>query len=296
MGSELERLTSIDTGENNFVALPINHFQSAIMPVIVMREHTVTCLGTAFNVSPSGILLTARHVIDEAYRICSEEPGSWISVLWVKSGDGYDVPDLLGGQIPIGLAQVSDSHDVAIIQLRQLLENGEPVTYPVLGLDTRVPTVGCKVLAMGYTKMDVRDHENSPTERRVKITQSFHAADGDVVVIYPNGRDRVMIPFPAFQTTARFDPGMSGGPVLSGDNGMVCGIVCSGMGSEEAVEYTSFASMTINALGLHVSDRISDPAPRRLLDLIEAGAVVADDTAARIRIVHGDSGAEVIEF
>jgi S1-C subfamily serine protease len=262
-----------------------------------MREHTVTCLGTAFNISPGGILLTARHVLDDAYRICSEEPGSWISVLWLESGEGYDdVPDFLGGQIPIGIAQVNDSHDVAIIQLRQLLKNGEPATYPVFGLDTRIPTVGRRVLAMGYTKMDILYHENSPTKRHIKVLQAFHATDGDVVEVYPNGRDRVMLPFPAFQITARLDPGMSGGPVLSGDNGMVCGIVCTGFKLGKDGEHVSYAAMTINALGLHVSDKINDPTPRRLLDLIQAGTVIADDTAARIRIIREDAEVEVMEF
>ena len=298
MGAELEHLVSIDTGIGNFVQLPMSHLQCAIMPVIVVRQHTVTCVGTAFSVAPGGILLTARHVMDEAYRICNEEPGGRISVIFRKSGVGYDVPDLLGGEVPIGLVQVNEAHDVALIQLCELVnEHGEPMVYPAIGLDKRTPTVGRKILAMGYTKMEIRDHEVSRAEIRVTVKESFHAADGDVVKVYPKGRDQVMLPFPVFQTTARFDPGMSGGPVLSGDNGMACGIVCSGVtGRGDQGEYTSFASMTINALGLHVSTSIEDPAPRYLLDYIGPGGVLADDTAGRIRIFQASSGDFRMEF
>jgi hypothetical protein len=49
---------------------------------------------------------------------------------------------------------------------------------------------------------------------------------GKVVEVHHERRDSVRLPFPCFQTNARFDGGMSGAPVFN-EQGQVCGLICS---------------------------------------------------------------------
>ncbi len=298
MGNELDPLGQIDLAQGRFQELPLSNLQSVILPVVVLREHTVTLLGTAFNIAPAGLFVTAKHVAEEALTICSNEPNAWIAVIWMKSGVGYeDVPDLLGGQLPVRLIQINEFHDVALLQIAGLLENGQPVAFPTLGIDTRIPSVGTAILGIGYTKMDVHEHENSTAMRYITATQSCYASHGEVTCVYPEGRDSVMIPFPAFENSARFDPGMSGGPVFAGDTAKVCGVVCTGVsGKSNAAEFVSFASMMINALVLQVLINPQTNESVRLYDLVQRGIIVADDNFARIRVIDGGQGEPYLTF
>ncbi|MFC4945661.1 S1 family peptidase [Pseudonocardia sp. GCM10023141] len=297
VGRDFDPLDFIDVSDGQFHELPINVLQSAIFPVVVMRESTITLVGTAFNVSPTGLFVSAKHVVEEAIRICQSEPNSWIALIWIKSGAGYeDVPDLLGGQLPVNQFYVNDNHDVAILHPRQLLEGGQPVTFPIVGLDTRVPPIGTAVLGLGYTRMTIQSHENSDALRKVTTDQAFHASHGFVTQVFPGGRDRVMIPFPAFESDARFDPGMSGGPVFAGDSTYVCGVVCSGLSSDdEAAGWTSFASMALNALVLNVTVDQSTDTSATLFELAKQGFVQMDENFDRLSLVE-DGDAPYLSF
>ena len=55
-----------------------------------------------------------------------------------------------------------------------------------------------------------------------------HTTAGIVQEVHHQKRDGVRLPFPCFQTNARFDGGMSGAPIFN-DQGSVCGLVCSSL-------------------------------------------------------------------
>jgi hypothetical protein len=87
-----------------------------------------------------------------------------------------------------------------------------------------------------------------------------------------------MLPFPCFRVGARFDGGMSGGPVMN-DRGRLCGIVCSNMPpSDEGGMHDSFVSTLSPVLGVAIDapwnaarDRASYPlieyATARIIDV-----------------------------
>jgi len=298
VGREIDDLDPILIENGPFQELPISILQSFVVPVIVLRPSTISLIGTAFNIAPGGLFVTAKHVVDEALAICNQDPGSWIAVLWMTSGsDHEDVEDLLGGQIPVKLIQVSESHDVALLQTAQLFKDEEPVNFPVCRLDTRVPEIGTPVLGVGYTKMDVVRHHNTPELRDVSVEQSCHSAHGVVTEVFPAGRDSVMIPFPAFSSSARFDPGMSGGPVFSGDSAKVCGVVCSSVGMGESTdEYISYAAMALNVLTLDVTTDQAKGESATLYELVRRGIVIADDNFKSIELSDGGDGKKHLTF
>ena len=59
--------------------------------------------------------------------------------------------------------------------------------------------------------------------------------------MFRQGRDRLILPTACFETSARFDPGMSGGPV-SDEEGAVCGVIASGVDYDSGDPgFTSYA-------------------------------------------------------
>jgi hypothetical protein len=66
---------------------------------------------------------------------------------------------------------------------------------------------------------------------------------GTIRKIYSWTRDSFFMPFPCYQVSARFDAGMSGGPVFD-ESGAICGLVCSGHkpADDEDGEPISYAS------------------------------------------------------
>ena len=79
------------------------------------------------------------------------------------------------------------------------------------------------------------------------------------------------MPFPCFRTNARFDGGMSGGPVFNA-SGRVCGLVCSTYPPfSEDEEHASYATLVWPAFAIPVDlDRVGHPRAERYLafDLI----------------------------
>jgi hypothetical protein len=73
-------------------------------------------------------------------------------------------------------------------------------------------------------------------------------------------RDSSSLSFPCFQTNARFDSSMSGGPVFS-QSGNLCGIICSSMPPfNESEEHVSYAACLWPLMGTIIDiDRYNHP-------------------------------------
>ena len=95
-------------------------------------------------------------------------------------------------------------------------------TLPVL--DLFPPRIGSAVHAVGYHSARAEvDH----ARREIHVHREIAISDGIVVDVHEERRD-ARLNFPCFQTDARFDGGMSGGPVFN-DAGALCGIISSNL-------------------------------------------------------------------
>ena len=86
MGSDLPSPDGMEFGENAFEHLTLSMVHSAVVPVLVIGADVIRCVGTAFNIAPDGVWVTAAHVIDEALVIAHNSPGSYVALLWTGSG------------------------------------------------------------------------------------------------------------------------------------------------------------------------------------------------------------------
>jgi hypothetical protein len=272
----------------------MNESQSAVMPLVVVGPERMTGVGTAFTISSVGLMLTARHVVEEALELCEECPGAYVAVLYVASGEGYDVPDLLGGPIPVSRGGVNKSIDIALLELTLPIIDGKPLKLPALKLSPGYPRVGEATMALGYNRLDASVTSAQTSDITVELKQRFVASRGVVTRVYGEGRDLAMIPWPCFETTGRTDPGMSGGPVLGASHGRVCGVVCSGLHADEEV-FTSWSSALAPALALSISNQITGRETESVLELARRGLVDVDASVELISLTRNADGTHTIQ-
>jgi serine protease Do len=224
---------------------PFN-LRKAIVPLFdVWDDGTLAGLGTAFGLSPKGILLTADHVIasyrDRGVRLNSDS----LSPVYGHSVDQSLVAFLSPGLV-FGTAHIPNecfplilsahtptkegddpmrelrgepnihTADISVLRLQELQR--ELHTFRVSAVS---PKVGDTVLALGFPRLNVIQGERQ--EVASLIEEEMFASYGTVTALLPSGRDRSN-QTPVFEVAGHWPSGMSGGPVFNRD-GHVVGIV-----------------------------------------------------------------------
>ena len=258
--------------------------QMSIMPVVAMKGQYLRGVGTCFAISSQGLVLTARHVIEDALEIDErgekKDPDLWIGTLYAAAPGPEDVgrvPDLLGGLIRAQKVHYSESHDIALMHLSlpKRRETGETLRLPQLKLGMRIPQEGESCVAIGYHAMAWGQATGVYTH---EVVQSYSASQGRIGSVHVVKRDDVLMNFPCFQTDCKLVGGMSGGPVIEGVNGSVIGIVCSSFDVAEGEYQISYASLAGASLLLVLDAMTEDGRTERkfLYDFVRGGAVTTD--------------------
>jgi S1-C subfamily serine protease len=270
-----------------------------VMPLIMVEGNEVIPLGTGFTITSDGLMVTARHVIEEAEkrerlrtgnrRISDLRQDIFALYMIAHHADGR----VCGGTLPVRKVWLSDEFDICYCLLSGVLLNNEPVRFPVVRLSPGLPRVGENVIGFGYLKMAGTLEgtlENGQTQIKYKQDTAF--TRGQITEVYPLRRNS-LLPFPSFRTNARFDPGMSGGPVMN-ERGSVCGVICNSLpADDEYPEHISNASLLYPALGtlLDVASQPGSAAERMsVYDVIQKGHILTDDTIADVSVQHRPDG------
>jgi S1-C subfamily serine protease len=203
--------------------------------------HLVTELGGAWHSMGTAVLidrclaLTARHILTACHRAyCFDE----------------QAPGDLRGDFVMHAFQFGSDNEAREWKAVRIHENGRsdiavaqvscnpswiPTVFPRLNLIP--PRVGSRVAAFGYAGAVTVDGPN------VHIDPGAHTSVGEVIDVFPGGRDRVLAPFPCFQVDARFDDSMSGGPVFD-EHGALCGLISANIPPyEEGEPHASLVSL-----------------------------------------------------
>jgi len=104
------------------------------------------------------------------------------------------------------------------------------------------PPIGSAVVGFGYHSSKVTTTPNPGGGYHLELNDEPTATTGEVEEILPTGNPSGKYTFPCYRVGARFDGGMSGGPVFD-DTGALCGII-SGEGSPGYAEVTPFGYVT----------------------------------------------------
>jgi hypothetical protein len=260
--------------------------QTVVLPFAVVRESAIDLIGTSFVISHDGLMVTAQHVVDEASAIRETDPEAYpVVILSNPEVDPLNPGEHYGLFVNVRTVYATEGHDVALFRVDRQLPDGSMLDLPKASLSARVPPVGAALLGLGYTRMTLERHRQQGIRRFFSMAQSFHGSHGRVTDVYPKGRDSSMIPFPSVATDARFDPGMSGGPVFDGSTGLVSGIVCSGLDSAaDEHGYSSTAALMVCALMVPAAANPAGEATATLYELMESGAIDKCDGIERVLV------------
>lgn len=300
-----ELLANFEDGDFATIGPFPHQTQMSIMPVVAMKGQYLRGVGTCFAISSQGLVMTARHVIEDALEIDDngekKDPDLGIGAVYAAEPGREDVgkvPDLLGGPLPAHKVYFSGSHDIALMQLRlpRRRETGETLRMPQLKLGMRIPSEGEPCVGIGYHAMDWKPATGAHTH---EVVQSYSASQGRIGTVHLMKRDDVLMKFPCFQTDCKLVGGMSGGPVFDGAYGSAIGIVCAGFEVPEGENHISYASLARTSLLLVLEATTASGRKERkfLYDFVRGGAVVTDDefTVVSDRQV-GDQRTLTIDF
>ncbi len=212
-------------------------------PLAAERNGIYYSSGTATVIGP-GLAVTAKHVIQDFFdqyenikrfdSNSSERTGTFsINALNFLNEGKHGII------WAVNKVYYSMLSDIAILYFGQGRNVPPDYRWKFMKMDLTEPKIGEKIAAFGYHSTELKLVEENQVNWKITPATST----GQIVEIFPERRDNSRLNFPCFQTNARFDGGMSGGPVVN-EAGKLCGIICSNlppMESEE--EHTSYVSL-----------------------------------------------------
>lgn len=252
--------------------------QECVLPLVTIVADEVYPVGTAFAIHPEGLLMTAAHVLKCAASLARPAQGAdgtsylhyELNALYMSAQQSR-TPSLFGGPLPVSKLWTSSEHDVAIAfaRLPRNIETGEKLRLRVVRLRPRPPKVEDHIAAIGYRAMEA----SRIVEGCVTYKQETAISTASVTEVFDIVRDRCAANFPCFHVDARFDRGMSGGPIFDED-GAVCGVVSRGM-----FPNLSLGASLWPALGLKLEISVEDqPGTLTLYELARRGMVEVDSS------------------
>jgi hypothetical protein len=145
------------------------------------------------------------------------------------------------------------------------------------------PPIGTAIAAFGYHSSITRTTPNASGGYHLDLDDKPTTSTGPVEEILPGGQPSGNFTFPCFRVAARFDGGMSGGPVFD-DRGMLRGIISGTMFAGDHIDTPiSYVCMLWPLLRLMIDVNRGNGHPRNvrypLIHLVRDGLIHSDPTS-----------------
>lgn len=237
-----------------------------IFPIVAqMPDNQIRLLGTGFYICTLRTFVTATHVLMDVMDPVTGQQKHPIGIFHFYGDNNYMI-------LPITWAWHSNC-DVSIGVTAGANHNttGEPLTNKMLTLTQRQPEKGELVATYAYP--DSYSEQDGKIQKLYLRPQFY---EGNIEEYYPEGRDRVLLPWPCYRTSIHLHGGSSGGPAVD-KYGKVFGVNCRSMDPNTDV---SFITPITTILGGYLENaRFSEAEePRRIYihELMQLGHIVFD--------------------
>ena len=256
----------------------------ALRLVVNFYSDAPVVIGTA-TVLCGHLLVTAKHVFNDALDYQELETAGKVSL-----DDHIVAIQLIPGSMTeyvvwdVVTATLDPMSDIALLHLgnnpsRSHHDKPPQGRSPIIA--AFAPQIGETIAAFGYRLSRIEISKNSIGGNHIDLNDEPMASVGIVREIHEWKRDEVLLPFPCYRVGARFDGGMSGGPVFN-ENGALCGIVCLNLdGSHLDGEPVSYVSTLWPLFRLILSADRGDKFPRGVqypaIELARGGQISVAD-------------------
>jgi hypothetical protein len=265
---------------------PITEFTVQVLSNFEGADHFAS--GTGVIVAPY-LAMSARHVLDDHWRRHHGKP----MPMEEENAGGFSfiLAQIVGSTVNLWTVSrlwVSGETDIVFLHLTPYSEGASKYVFRRPTMDMLPPKTGEKIHAFGYSGSSIE--VGGPKNLTVRHNPS--TTHGNVVEVFHQLRDPVTMPFPCFRTNARFDGGMSGGPVFN-EAGLLCGMICSSYPPFEPDEdHASYAVSLWPAMAIPLDlDLLTRSAVDRYptYDLISKGLLAAKN-GERVKILPHTDG------
>ena len=273
-----------------------------VSPILAWKNGSAYIPGTAVLVARN-LAIAARHVIEDIYKQYFDLKPE--DLYGGKLGDV--ILNVAITQLETGAAWYirhvwSSNHtDAAFLALEPKNDEAKRYEWHKLGIDLRLPNVGTQITALGFRKSEIINIDEGLSQNgitSVKANCELNSVKGQVQEVLGSGRGDKQLKFPCFRTNAKFDPQMSGGPVLD-ENGFLRGLVCKGYDLlSEDEEPISYVAGIMPVLAIIIDQSLPDLKPVKpypALDLAQNGFLVALGHE-RVTLTHLPNGGSRIQF
>lgn len=237
-----------ETNQKHFKAYDGNgveaHAQEAIFPIIKQNIQTkqFSLLGTGFFISQTGLLMTAKHVLQDV--ITNKKADRPIGIIHVLPNNQYILRSIVKGFW-------FERSDVAVAQLDQPVhkKTKDVLQNKKLKLSTSKLLIDDIVFTFAYPASEFSMEDSS---QKLVLCPSFY--EGKLIKHFAAGRDRTMLPNPCWQTDIYIHGGASGGPVFN-SKGAVIGINSTSLNIAPNCSHISTIehALTIEISGLKIN-------------------------------------------
>lgn len=290
MGDSVQtRLSKPDSFEPGllFDTKPDSPITEFALPLLSFKGNQWFACGTA-TIIGSHLAITARHNLEAHWEHWSDSKFVRREEQTAPFGTvALQVVGNLRAIWKIGAWWPSKITDVTFLSL--LPNNADAIEYGrrwrIPCIDLVPPEKGTSISAFGYRGSRVINDNDLD----VVIDHAPSTAHGTVEEVHRVSRDSSRLSFPCFRTNARFDGGMSGGPVINNLTQRLCGIVCSSLPPSAPEEpHASYVTLLWTAMECQINmgdDVVSKVPYYPVLDLAKRGIIDAPDWS-RIRLVR----------
>ncbi len=264
------------------------------MPIGVTTGDSFYPLGTAFVVSRLGIIMTARHVLEDAARFHRQGKRLRSAFENGENGSSYEITDVGFSVLysrattpnnievklwPVHSFQIARPTDIAIGSLQ--FNNGA-FPYGVFTLNPGMPKAKSTILAVGYAGfpkdgIQLKEIEDGSFVTSGKYSHRLLMNEGSVTAIH--NVKAVVVGGPCFSTDFDIEHGQSGGPVFD-EAGNVCGVNSAGLGGLTGHPGSLFSMIYPALLGevnlVAELGHLKMQSKRSLLDLITCDLIATD--------------------
>jgi S1-C subfamily serine protease len=251
--------------------------------LVAFRDDHYDPMGSAIQLRPN-LLLTARHVVDDYF---AKLDGRVFETGMEARFGCWAIQELTDGRIfrlAIKKVWAAPWSDLALLSVESTSDR-KPL---LVRMNMSPPPVGTKVFAFGYHDCSVKIDGDTVTLARKGSTSV-----GTVIEIHDQRRDNFSITWPCFRVDARFDRGMSGGPVFN-ETGQLCGLVCACMPpAAPGASYNSYVTSLWPMLAIEMDfAREGHPPGLYTVQELAGDGMIAALDAERV-VLHRDADGKV---